>query len=159
MVNISSIVASLAVLLPITAKFVTVPLGTSGASLSISEDGKSIPLDGKIINIRDAINNEIACQRGGHGRKNPTLGNGHGKGANPANAKAIYFITNAANNSIVALKVAANGTLSDGSITLTGGAGMNGVDSTGAPAAPDSLFSQGALKVAGNVSIHSRNPT
>ncbi|RDW58663.1 hypothetical protein BP6252_13139 [Coleophoma cylindrospora] len=67
-----------------------------------------------------------------------------------ATTKAVYFMTNAANNSIVALKVAADGTLSDGSITATGGAGMSGVDSTGAPAAPDSLFSQGAVKVIGN---------
>jgi len=70
-----------------------------------------------------------------------------------ANAKAIYFITNNACNSVVALKVAADGTLSDGSITGTGGAGMNAIDSaTGGPAAPDALFSQGAVKVAGNVS-------
>lgn len=71
-----------------------------------------------------------------------------------ANAKAIYFITNDACNSVVALRVAADGTLSDGSITATGGAGMNGIDSTtGGPAAPDALFSQGAVKVAGNVRI------
>lgn len=69
-----------------------------------------------------------------------------------ANAKAIYFITNDACNSVVALRVAADGTLSDGSITSTGGAGMNAIDSaTGGPAAPDALFSQGAVKVAGNV--------
>jgi hypothetical protein len=66
------------------------------------------------------------------------------------NARAVYFITNAASNSIVALKVAADGTLSDGTITCTGGAGMQGIEN-GAPAAPDALFSQGALKVAGNV--------
>ncbi|KIM96417.1 hypothetical protein OIDMADRAFT_44585 [Oidiodendron maius Zn] len=86
----------------------------------------------------------------GHGGGN---GNGHGKGSGGAapstNAKAIYFMTNAANNSIVALKVAADGTLSDGSITATGGAGMNGIEK-GAPAAPDALFSQGAVKVAGS---------
>jgi hypothetical protein len=75
-----------------------------------------------------------------------------GAGAAAANAKAIYFITNDACNSVVALKVAADGTLSDGSITGTGGAGMNAIDSaTGGPAAPDALFSQGAVKVAGNV--------
>jgi hypothetical protein len=76
-----------------------------------------------------------------------------GAGVAAANAKAIYFITNDACNSVVALKVAADGTLSDGSITGTGGAGMNAIDSaTGGPAAPDALFSQGAVKVAGNVS-------
>lgn len=68
------------------------------------------------------------------------------------NAKAVYFITNEACNSVVALRVAPNGTLSDGSITPTGGAGMIGVDSKGAPAVPDALFSQGAVKVSGNVS-------
>lgn len=52
----------------------------------------------------------------------------------------------------MALKVAADGTLSDGSITATGGAGLSGIEN-GGPAAPDSLFSQGAVKVAGNVSI------
>jgi hypothetical protein len=77
---------------------------------------------------------------------------GHGKGS--SNAKAIYFITNAAQNSIVALKVAPDGKVSDGSITPTGGAGMNGIEN-GAPAAPDSLFSQGAVKVAGNVRLQS----
>src|SRR5450432_642744 len=69
------------------------------------------------------------------------------------NAKAVYFITNDACNSVVALKVTADGTLSDGSITMTGGSGMNGIDgATGNPAAPDSLFSQGAVKTTGNVS-------
>ena len=70
--------------------------------------------------------------------------------ATSQNAKAIYFMTNDACNSVVALKVAADGTLSDGSITMTGGAGMNGIEN-GKPAAPDALFSQGAVKVAGNV--------
>ena len=52
----------------------------------------------------------------------------------------------------MALRVANDGTLSDGSITNTGGNGMSGINgSTGKAAAPDSLFSQGAVKVAGNV--------
>jgi hypothetical protein len=60
-----------------------------------------------------------------------------------SNPQAIYFMTNAAQNSIVALRVAADGTLSDGSITSTGGAGMNGINgATGGPAAPDALFSR-----------------
>lgn len=75
-------------------------------------------------------------------------------GQTGTNPKAVYFITNAAENSVVALKVAADGTLSDGSITATGGAGMSGIDgSTNLTAAPDSLFSQGAVKVAGKVSL------
>jgi hypothetical protein len=51
----------------------------------------------------------------------------------------------------MALKVAADGTLSDGSLTSTGGAGGNGVNAKGAPNDPDALFSQGAITVAGNV--------
>jgi hypothetical protein len=139
------------VILSTTATALTIPLGTTGQFLSISEDGQTISIDGKAINLDQAG----ACKPSGHrgGRQ------GHGKGgvspnstsAGSKNAKAIYFLTNAANNSVVALKVAADGTLSDGTITSTGGAGMSGVDSAGAPAAPDSLFSQGALKVAGNV--------
>jgi hypothetical protein len=77
-----------------------------------------------------------------------------GAGAAVTGAKAVYFITNDACNSVVALKVNADGTLSDGSITGTGGAGMNGIlSATGGVAAPDALFSQGAVKVAGNVRI------
>lgn len=75
-------------------------------------------------------------------------------GQTGTNPKAVYFITNAAENSVVALKVAADGTLSDGSITATGGAGMSGIDgSTNLTAAPDSLFSQGAVKVAGKMLV------
>lgn len=71
------------------------------------------------------------------------------------NAKAIYLLTNdAAGNSVVAMKVAADGTLSDGSITSTGGKGASGIDGkTKGPAAPDSLFSQSALKVEGNMMV------
>lgn len=70
------------------------------------------------------------------------------------NAKAVYFLTNEAKNSVVALKVDADGTLSDGSIALTGGSGASGIDSkNNATAGPDSLFSQSALKAEGNVSM------
>jgi hypothetical protein len=70
------------------------------------------------------------------------------------NAKAIYILGNDAKNAVVAVALDANGMLSDkGSVTATGGAGANGVDgSTMKPAAPDPLFSQSALTVAGNVS-------
>jgi hypothetical protein len=152
MVRFTSVFTCLALLLATSAMPVTIPLGTTGQSLSISEDGKTISVDGQSINLSQALNARGVCKH--EGKKH------HGKGgassnstAAPSAAKAIYFITNAAENSIVALKVAADGTLSDGSITPTGGAGMSGVDSTGAPAAPDSLFSQGAVKVAGNVRL------
>lgn len=66
------------------------------------------------------------------------------------NARALYFTTSdAARNSITALKVAANGTLSECSITPTGGKGLSGIDSehNNQPSAPDSLFSQSAIHV------------
>ena len=66
--------------------------------------------------------------------------------------KAVFFMTNVANNSIVALPVGANGTLGAGSLTPTGGAGGAEVDPlTGLPTIPDALASQGAVRVAGNV--------
>lgn len=75
--------------------------------------------------------------------------------ANTGNATAIYFMTNdPAGNSIIALKINADGTLRDGSITPTGGKGMSGIDgSINATAAPDALFSQSALKVEGNTMV------
>lgn len=152
MVRFTSVFTCLTLLLATSAVPVTIPLGTTGQSLSISEDGKTISVDGRSINLSQALNGRGTCKDEG--------GKHHGKGgassnstAAPSAAKAIYFITNAANNAVVALKVAADGTLSDGSITPTGGAGMSGVDSTGAPAAPDYLFSQGAVKVADNVRL------
>ncbi|KAF4621516.1 hypothetical protein G7Y89_g14558 [Cudoniella acicularis] len=91
-----------------------------------------------------------SCEsRGGHHKGKPAPA-----AAAITNAKAVYFITNAANNSVVALKVNADGSLSDGSVTATGGAGMSGVlIAGGAVAAPDALFSQGAVKVAGNMLV------
>jgi hypothetical protein len=159
MVLLASLLAGSIIILTASAVPLTIPLGTTGQSLSVSEDGQSISIDGQVINLSQAIEEAGACKPSDHEKG---VGNGHGKGgaasnltsSAPPNAKAIYFLTNAANNSIVALKVGADGTLSDGSITATGGVGMSGVDSTGAPAAPDSLFSQGALKVAGNVYLH-----
>jgi hypothetical protein len=71
-------------------------------------------------------------------------------GGSAANPKAIYFLSNAPNNEVIALKVADDGTLSNGSSTPTGGAGITGVDAAGAPAVPDALFSQGSVRVSGN---------
>ncbi len=70
-------------------------------------------------------------------------------------AKAVYFISNNADNAVVALKVnAQDGKLSQGSVTPTGGRGGNQINAmTGMPAGPDALGSQSALTVAGNVSI------
>jgi hypothetical protein len=136
----SSILAVLTVLAATSAAPLTIPLGNNGESLTISDDGQSISIGGQTIDLGQA---------GGGKRKG---GKGGGAAAAGSNAKAIYFMTNTANNSIIALKVATDGTVSGGSVTATGGAGMSGVDTSGAPAAPDALFSQGSVKVAGDVS-------
>ncbi|OAL26487.1 hypothetical protein AYO20_10056 [Fonsecaea nubica] len=72
-------------------------------------------------------------------------GNPHPKGA-----RAIYFITNDASNSVAAVPVAANGMLSQGSLTPTGGEGSNSITAENEPAAPDALISQSSLTIAGN---------
>jgi hypothetical protein len=163
MVQLSSIVAALVIAFTASAVPLTVPLGASGKTLTVSDDGGSVSIDGQAINLSQAMDLCASCTGGGRGggHQDSGFGKGNWNGSSSAakNAKAVYFITNAANNSVVALSVAADGTLSDGSITATGGAGMNGIDSTGAPAAPDSLFSQGAVKVAGNVSVVFANMT
>jgi hypothetical protein len=69
------------------------------------------------------------------------------------NAKAVYFLTNAVNNSVVALKVGADGKLSAGSMTSTQGKGGVGVDAAGKPALPDGTFSQSIIRVEGSVSL------
>lgn len=71
------------------------------------------------------------------------------------NAKAVYFLTNdATENSVVAMLVADDGTLSDGSVTPTGGKGASGIDGeTNEAAVVDTLFSQSALRVEGNIMV------
>ncbi|RDL38339.1 Uncharacterized protein BP5553_02679 [Venustampulla echinocandica] len=163
MARLSSFLAGLAIAITISAAPLTVPLGTSGQSLTISDDGQSISISGQTMSLTQVMASSKSCigRKKDADRKGAAFGAvkgaGRGVAATTKNAKAIYFITNVVNNSVVALKVAADGTLSDGSITATGGAGMSGVDSTGAPAAPDALFSQGAVKVAGS-SLVAVNP-
>ncbi|MCJ1355656.1 MAG: hypothetical protein MMC33_005648 [Icmadophila ericetorum] len=66
------------------------------------------------------------------------------------NGKAIYFMTNARPNQIVALPINNDGTLSEGTLTPTGGDGSVEVDATtGKPTVPDALASQGAVRVVG----------
>ncbi|GAP83551.1 putative 3-carboxymuconate cyclase [Rosellinia necatrix] len=67
-----------------------------------------------------------------------------------ANGKAIYMLSNEQDNAVVALPIQKNGLLAAGRLTGTGGAGMNGMDADGKPAAPDPLFSQSSLTIAGN---------
>lgn len=70
----------------------------------------------------------------------------------PTVGKAVYFITNEAENAVVALPIGRDGKISKGSKTNTGGSGSHSVDATGKPAMPDALVGQSALTVAGNVS-------
>ncbi|KAH8802847.1 hypothetical protein F5884DRAFT_486874 [Xylogone sp. PMI_703] len=156
MVYLWSKLASLALITYISAFPISIPLGKTGQSLTISDKGE-LSIAGRVIDLAEIVRAETSCgHRGGYhggGGGNNTSGNGSGNGQAANKPKAVYFITNAANNSIVALKVNDNGTLSNGSVTATGGAGLSGVDATGNPAAPDSLFSQGAIKVAGNTLV------
>ncbi|RAR12456.1 hypothetical protein DDE82_000167 [Stemphylium lycopersici] len=69
---------------------------------------------------------------------------------NPKVGKAIYFLTNEADNAVVALPIGADGMLSTGKMAKTGGAGSVAVGEDGKPAAPDALVGQSALTVVGN---------
>jgi hypothetical protein len=63
------------------------------------------------------------------------------------------LITNDQSNSVVALPVGSDGTLSKGTLTPTGGEGSNTIDgATNQPAAPDALVAQSSLTRVGNVS-------
>ncbi|RMZ72510.1 3-carboxymuconate cyclase [Pyrenophora seminiperda CCB06] len=64
--------------------------------------------------------------------------------------KAIYFITNDKENAVVALPIGADGMLSKGTVTKTGGQGSIGLDSKGDPATLDALIGQSSLTVVGN---------
>ncbi|KAI0015345.1 hypothetical protein F4780DRAFT_787072 [Xylariomycetidae sp. FL0641] len=67
-----------------------------------------------------------------------------------ATGKAVYILTNESPNSVLALPINEDGTLSKGVLNPTGGKGGSSVDSDGKPAGPDALASQSALTVAGN---------
>jgi hypothetical protein len=71
----------------------------------------------------------------------------------PTVGRAIYFLTNDAENAVVAVPIGKDGMLSKGTVVKTGGAGSNSVDAMGQPAAPDALVGQSALTVVGNVSF------
>ncbi|KAJ8097184.1 hypothetical protein POJ06DRAFT_286612 [Lipomyces tetrasporus] len=63
--------------------------------------------------------------------------------------KAVYLLTNDAVNAVVAVPIAADGTLSYGTVTGTRGAGSSSISGgTMMPSAPDALLSQNALTIA-----------
>jgi hypothetical protein len=149
MVRIHSFLTGLSVLLTCSAVPLTVPLGNTGETLSVSDDGQSITVGGKTVNLNQAMNaGASSCQSAS------STATGASKSTRSTTAKAVYFITNAAKNEVVALNVAKDGTLSYGSTTSTGGAGLTGKSSS---PASDSLFSQGSIKVSGKVCLPS-NP-
>lgn len=79
---------------------------------------------------------------------------GPSSGVSADGAQAVYFITNDAENSVVALPIGEDGTLSLGSVTATGGAGSNAIDAaTGDEIVPDALVSQSTVAITGNVSL------
>ncbi|KAK8085903.1 hypothetical protein PG994_000877 [Apiospora phragmitis] len=73
--------------------------------------------------------------------------------ANLVAPRAIYTISNDQQNAVVAMPVQADGMVGKATTsTATGGIGANGIDgSTNQPSAPDALFSQSALTVAGKM--------
>lgn len=67
--------------------------------------------------------------------------------------KAVYFITNEAENAVIALSINSDGSLGDGRSTKTGGTGASMISAaTGKLQAPDGLASQSALTLVHNVS-------
>jgi hypothetical protein len=67
--------------------------------------------------------------------------------------KAIYFLTNDAQNAVVSLPIGHRGKLSKGTVTKTGGAGATAIQgATKQPSMPDALLSQSSLTVVENVS-------
>ncbi|OAA65787.1 WD40/YVTN repeat-like-containing domain protein [Niveomyces insectorum RCEF 264] len=76
------------------------------------------------------------------------------------NGRAIYMISNNADNAVVAVPIASDGTLlvDRGTTTATGGVGETGITkATNQSAGPDGLFSQSSLTIAGN-NIFAVNP-
>jgi hypothetical protein len=71
----------------------------------------------------------------------------------PQIGKAVYFISNDSPNTIVALPINEDGTLSAGTVTRSGGNGAVSFHNTpGVPAKPDGLVSQSSITIAGQVS-------
>ena len=74
------------------------------------------------------------------------------KGCQGNTASAFYFITHDANNSVVVLLVAQDGSLSSSNMVATGRAGVSQVSMIdGTPNGPDALGTQSSIKVVDNV--------
>jgi len=87
------------------------------------------------------------------GRQNPKGGKkGNGKGQSAVSSNAVgatFFLSNdPAGNAVIVNTIAKDGTLSFANAIPTGGLGGHGVTD---PVGPDAMFSQGAVKVLGNM--------
>ncbi|KAF1348361.1 hypothetical protein EJ07DRAFT_169622 [Lizonia empirigonia] len=90
-----------------------------------------------------------------HQRHGAVPGSGNCSSQQQQNApdvgRAIYFLTNDAENSVVALPISNDGTVSHGIMTKTGGAGSIAINgATMQPGTPDALVGQSSLTVSGN---------
>ncbi|KJZ72145.1 hypothetical protein HIM_08410 [Hirsutella minnesotensis 3608] len=76
---------------------------------------------------------------------------GNGGSASMHMRKAVYFMTNSDENAVVAVPIGADGKLSGGTRTPTGGRGSVSIyGPTMSPAAKDGLISQSSLSIAGS---------
>lgn len=92
-----------------------------------------------ILAFADSILGAPTCENGGYNHPAETAG-------------AVYFITNAKQNSVVSIPIGANGLLSgEAVLTPTGGMGLGSMRADGTAAIPDSLFSQSAVHVVDNL--------
>lgn len=83
----------------------------------------------------------------------PTVWPGHDPSSQAA--RALYFMTNLASNSIVALPIGENGfpDVAASTTTATGGTGGNLFSAVGgSPNGPDAFSSQGSVQIASDVS-------
>ncbi|SPO07266.1 uncharacterized protein DNG_09960 [Cephalotrichum gorgonifer] len=64
--------------------------------------------------------------------------------------RAIYFLTNDDVNGVAAIPIGSDGTLSQGTVTETGGAGSVALSADNQPATPDALVGPSALAISGN---------
>lgn len=96
-----------------------------------------------ILALSLSLAGTVAC----HPRSRPQGPQGTAGVPNLNNAKALYFLTNNAENAVVAVELDGDGLVTGrSSVTPTLGVGANGIDgATGQPAVPDALFSQSAL--------------
>ncbi|EPE31900.1 3-carboxy-cis,cis-mucoante lactonizing enzyme [Glarea lozoyensis ATCC 20868] len=147
MYSLTTLLTTLSLLSATLAAPLTIPLGSTGLTITISSDGGAQMNNGQKVDLSPVMA-MMSQASPAECATPPAQGN-----AKAGNAKAVYFLTNAANNAVVALKVGADGKLSAGSMTSTQGKGGVGVDAAGKPALPDGTFSQSIIRVEGSTMI------